>query len=210
VDRVARSGRLLLSATLVACAAKGTGEVIGVSPPRGSPASGSSAAPDAGARRAPPVARDFRERMVRLGELRVSRGHGERYGAVVWANDVARATWDAAVAPLPDGSVLVEEATDHAADRPAGLFVMEKREGTWQFSAVGADGDVADGARTARCAACHRDAPRDFVFPVAPAGQAKSAASSAAITTTAPTAVARTAATYDARIAGSADSPVSR
>jgi hypothetical protein len=151
--------------------------------------------------------------MVRVGELRVSRGHGERYGAVVWANDVARATWDAAVAPLPEGAVLVEEATDHTAggDRLAGLFVMEKRDGAWQFSAVGADGDVADGARTARCAACHRDAPRDSVFPVGPApGQAKSAASSAAITTTAPTAVARTAATYDARIAGSDDSPLSR
>ncbi len=150
--------------------------------------------------------------MVRVSERLLSRGHGERFDGVVWANDVARATWDAATGAMPDGAVLVEEASERAAggDRPAGLFVMEKRDGTWRFFAVGADGKVAEGPGVAACAACHRDAPRDSVFPVGPPAQPKSAASSAAIAMTAPTAVARTAATYDARSAGSADAPLSR
>jgi hypothetical protein len=159
-----------------------------------------------------PVARDFRERMARVGERQLSRGHAERFDAVVWANDVARAVWDEAVAPMPDGAMIVEEAVERGAkgDRAAGLLVMEKRDGSWRFVAIGADGEVVDDARVARCAACHREAPRDSVFPVGPPLQPKTTATSAAITTAAPTAVAAAAATYDARIAGSVALPSSR
>jgi hypothetical protein len=129
----------------------------------------------------------------------------------VWANDVARAAWDAAPAPMPDGAMLVEEAFAPTAQggRALGLLVMEKRAGAWRFVAVGADGEVVDDARVSACASCHREAPRDGVFPIAGA-QPSSAATSAAITATAPTAVASAAATNEARSAGRADSPSSR
>jgi hypothetical protein len=150
--------------------------------------------------------------MARVSERQLSRGHGERFDGIVWTNDVARAVWDAAGTPMPDGAVLVEEAIERSArgDRPAGLFVMEKRDAAWRYTVVSPDGEVIDDARVAPCATCHRDAPRDAVFPVGPAPQAKSAASSAAMTATAPTAVASAAATYEARSAGSADLPWSR
>lgn len=166
------------------------------------------------------MAPDFRARMVRVGERALSRGHAERFDAIVWANELAHAAWDDAVAPMPDGAMLVEEAVDRATpapaggavergERAAGLLVMEK-SGLWRFDSVGPDGDVADEARVAPCAACHREAPRDGVFPVGPPAQPKMATSSAAITATAPTSVARAAATYDARSAGAADAPSSR
>jgi hypothetical protein len=147
--------------------------------------------------------------MARLGARARSRGHGERFDAVVWANDVARAAWDTGPAPMPDGAMLIEEAFESAAQggRALGLLVMEKRGGTWRFVAVGADGDVVDDARVAACASCHREAPRDSVFPL---GQANSAASSAAITATAPTAVASAAATNETRSAGLAEAPSRR
>jgi hypothetical protein len=106
--------------------------------------------------------------MARVGERQLSRGHAERFDAVVWANDVARATFDAATGDLPDGAMLVEEAFERPPrDAPAGLLVMEKREGVWRFTAVGPRGEATEDAHTAAtCAACHRDAPRDSVFPL--------------------------------------------
>jgi hypothetical protein len=213
VDRLGRSGRVLLTVAVVglaACAAKGGGEAIGVSLPRGAPGGGGGRG-DGGLGKPSPVARDFRERMVRLDDRQLSRGHAERFDAIVWANDVARAAWDDALAPMPDGAMLVEEAIERAAqgDRPAGLLVMEKRDGSWRFVAVGADGEVVDDARVARCATCHREAPRDSVFPVGPP-QPKTTTTSAAMTMTAPTAVAAAAATHEARIAGSVALPSSR
>jgi hypothetical protein len=150
--------------------------------------------------------------MARVSDRQVSRGHAERFDAIVWANDVARAMWDDARASMPDGAMLIEEAIERTArgDRAAGLLVMEKREGTWRFVVVGADGEVVDDARVAACAACHQEAPRDGVFPVGPVAQAKTATSTAATTATAPTAVASAAATYDVRSAGSADLPSRR
>jgi hypothetical protein len=158
------------------------------------------------------VGADFRERMVQLGARGRSRGHAERFDAVVWANEVARAAWDAAPAPMPDGAMLVEEALEPTGPggRALGLLVMEKRGGTWRFVAVGADGEVVDDARVTPCASCHREAPRDSVFPLGSGGQPNSAASSAAITATAPTAVASAAATNETRSAGFAESPSRR
>jgi hypothetical protein len=149
--------------------------------------------------------------MARLGARARSLGHADRFEAVVWANDVARAAWDAAPAPMPDGSMLVEETFERASQggRALGLLVMEKRNGAWRFVAVGADGEVVDDARVSACASCHREAPRDSVFPLG-GGQPSKATTSAAITATAPTAVASAAATNEARSAGRADSPSSR
>ncbi len=109
---------------------------------------------------------DFRSKMARMGDLFLSKGHGERYQAILWLNDVARAAWDEAPREMPDGALVVEEAFDRGGrgDRPAGLFVMEKKGGAWRFVAVGPDGEVVADARVAPCAACHREAPRDSLF----------------------------------------------
>jgi hypothetical protein len=137
---------------------------VGVSSPR---ASEQLAGPmDGGHIEASPVAADFRARMARVSGRFVSRGHGERFEAVVWANDSARDAWTAAV-DMPVGAVLVEEAIERAAgeDRQAGLLVMLKEGDAWRFVAVSPAGEVAsDAARVAPCAQCHREAPRDSVF----------------------------------------------
>ncbi len=132
-----------------------------------------------------------------------SRGHGERFDAIVWVNDQALAAWDSG-GVMPDGAVLVEEALELAAkgDRPQGLLVMEKKDGAWTFRAVGTDGGVV---ADSRCATCHAEAPRDDVFRV---DQSRQAAITDAMTATVPTAVATMAATYDARSAGRADASV--
>jgi Cytochrome P460 len=108
---------------------------------------------------------DFRERMARVVERAPSHGHAERFDAVVWANDVGRAAWDGG-GDLPGGSMLVEEAIERTqkGDRPAGLLVMKKEGETWRFIVVDAAGNVAKEPQEALCAACHRDAPRDYVF----------------------------------------------
>jgi len=95
----------------------------------------------------------------------LSEGHAERFDATVWVAEDSRAAWGAG-SEMPDGAMLVEELVSRSAkgEKSAGLLVMAKRDGAWSFVSVGPDGDVVDDARTARCAACHRDAPRDFVF----------------------------------------------
>jgi hypothetical protein len=126
--------------------------------PRRQPVEGGAGAPS-------PVPADFRQHMARVGERAVSRGHAERFDGIVWANDAARAAWDAG-GEMPDGAMLVEEAIERTAkgDQAAGLLVMEKRGGGWRFTVVDAAGRVAEDTREAACAACHREAPRDYVF----------------------------------------------
>ena len=188
---------------VVACRGQAM-DAVGLSRVRPAP----STVIDAAVVKPSPIASDFRDHMTRMVPRQVSEGHGERFDAIVWVNEGARAGW-ASGGEMPDGAVLVEEALERAAkgDRAAGLFMMEKREGTWRFVAVGADGDVADDARTTRCASCHAQAPRDEVFCVS---QRTTTATMAAITATAPTSVASAAATYDARSAGPADAASSR
>jgi hypothetical protein len=180
-----------------------------VSTPRlaGASASAKAKAADAGARKPSPLGADFREHMARIVGRQLSRGHADRFDAIVWANDVGRAVWASAGA-MPDGAVLVEELIDRSSgeDRAAGLLVMRKGNGAWSFVSIGADGEVVDDARVAPCATCHGQAPSDFVFRP----QLSNTATSAAITATAPTAVATAAATYEARSAGSADAPSRR
>jgi hypothetical protein len=151
--------------------------------------------------------------MARVSERFVSHGHGDAFDAVVWANEPGRAALDSAT-DAPDGAVFVEDALRAVpgGEVQAGRLGMERRGGEWRFFAVEPDADASAVTPPASaCASCHRDAPRDFVFPLppsrAPAPQTHSAASSAAITATAPTAVAIPAATYDASSAGAAASP---
>ena len=142
------------------------GAPVGVSSPRSGVEVTGPRAVDAAAPVVPsPVAADFRAHMARVSERSVSRGHAERFDGVVWTNDVARAVWDGS-ADMPDGALLVEETIERTGkgDRAAGLLVMEKRAGAWRFVVVDAGGHVVEWTRAEACAACHEDAPRDFVF----------------------------------------------
>jgi hypothetical protein len=149
---------------------------VGISTPRTVMDSTTPRAVDAGAAAVPsPIAADFRAHMTRASERGVSRGHADRFDAVVWANDLAREAWGGA-GDMPDGAVLVEEAIERTpkGDRAAGLLVMEKHADAWRFVLVDATGHVVAWAREAACASCHKEAPHDFVFrldsaPVAPA-----------------------------------------
>ncbi len=176
-------------------------DAVGISTPRGAESSpvGEAATPEAGALVEGLLGKPMNNVLARQR----SRGHGERFDAIVWVNDQALAAWDSG-GVMPDGAVLVEEAVELASkgDRPQGLLVMEKKDSAWRFRAVGTDGGaVAD----SRCAACHDEAPRDDVFRV---DQSRQAAMTDAMTATVPTAVATMAATYDARSAGRADASV--
>jgi hypothetical protein len=102
--------------------------------------------------------------MTKVGERFLSRGHAEQFDAVIWANAVALSPRDGG-AVMPEGAMLLEEliARKGGGDRPAGLFVMEKRARLWRFVVVGTRGEVVSDARVAPCAECHREA-KDFVF----------------------------------------------
>jgi hypothetical protein len=175
VDHLARSGRGVLAVVGAALAGgllpgaagchRYEGPPVGYSDPRGFGAEGAKVAEAGAVADGSPVPADFKQKMVRVAERAPSQGHAGRFDGVVWANDVGRAVWDAA-GDFADGTMLVEEAVERTSkgDRAAGLLVMQKRAGTWAFAVVGADGVVAKDPQEAACVACHRDAPRDFVF----------------------------------------------
>jgi len=165
VDNVLRGGRLLLAVVVLGACRAEPGPAVGVSSPRTTLESSSPRTVDASAAVPSPVAADFREHMARLSERAVSRGHAERFDGVVWTNDVGRVGWDGP-GDMADGAMLVEEAIERTGkgDRAAGLLVMEKRAEGWRFVVVVAGGHVVEWTRVEACAACHRDAPRDFVF----------------------------------------------
>jgi hypothetical protein len=131
--------------------------VVGVSPPRAPELS--VAAPDAGAPEPSPVPDDFRSTMTQVGGPFLSRGHAQRFDAIVWANAAAGKQWDSP-GEMPVGAMLVEEALvrEGASDRPAGLLVMEKREAGWRFVVVTAEGEVQSGPHLTLCETCHREA----------------------------------------------------
>jgi hypothetical protein len=179
-------GRLAVVAAMVALCAGCRREppIVGVSSRRAIERNASGPS-DGGVPEPSPVPDDFRARMTKVGERFLSRGHAEHFDAVIWANDAAMSTRDAGavmpeggmalpdgatplqapVMPLPDGALLLEELIARRAggDRPAGLFVMEKRAGQWRFVVVGTRGEVVSDARVAPCAECHREA-KDLVF----------------------------------------------
>jgi hypothetical protein len=219
VDDVARGRRLVLSALGVVAAGGLAGGValfgclttdttpVGFSAPR---APERSSAKDGSA--PSPVPADFRTRLARVSDRILSRGHANGFDAIVWANEPARSgsNEDGGFA---DRSMFVEEALDRSPDAGStGLLVMDKRAGDWHFGIVNPDGEVAEEpVATTPCTACHREAPRDFVFlTTPPASQSSNAATTAPTTATAPSNVASPAATYDARSAGSAAPPSSR
>ncbi len=199
---------MLWAVTLVACRGEAGGPV-GVSAPR--PAEATRSRWDAGERKGAAFPMDFKARMTRVGEVRPSRGHAERFDATLWVNDPARPSWDGS-GEAREGAMLLEELSTRGVRgvRDAGLLVMTKESGAWRFVAVDPRGAVADGPRTAACVVCHREAPLDFVFVVASAPQSISANTNTPMIATAPTSVASDAATYDARSAGSAGLPSSR
>lgn len=216
MDDVVRSGRLVLTFALVVpapflaclgasggCAGRG-GDLVGISSPRATERPSTQRASDAMS----PVPADFRVQLSRLSGRFLSEGHGSEFEAVLWANEAAQAGVEGG--DYADGAMLVEELFARGAPDGGGaegLLVLQKQAEGWRFAAVGPDGDAVGDARVDPCAACHRDAPREFVFPLPGARYSSNADASAATTTIAPTTVATPAATYDARSAGSADAP---
>jgi hypothetical protein len=134
--------------------------VVGVSPPRAPDLS--VTAPDAGVPEPSPVPDDFRSTMTQVGGRFLSRGHAQRFDAVVWANAAADKSWDS-LGEMPVGAMLIEEAIvrEGGSDRPGGLLVMERREAGWRFVVVTAEGEVQSGARLTLCETCHREASGD-------------------------------------------------
>jgi hypothetical protein len=149
----------------MACGGGWRGPPVGVAAPRGLDR---AADVDGGEPAEPsPVPADFRTTMTRVRDRALSRGHGERFDGIVWANATATATATATTAATPDGALYVEEAIERgpSGDRPAGLLVMERRGGVWRYLAVMPSGEVVTGQPVAACVACHREAPADEVFP---------------------------------------------
>jgi hypothetical protein len=94
--------------------------------------------------------------MTPVSDRFLSRGHGERFDATVWAR--------AADGGAGEGAMYVEDLTARDGGvAAAGLLVMEKRGGVWRFLAVGPDGEVVDDAGAESCDPCHREA-KDQVF----------------------------------------------
>jgi hypothetical protein len=173
MGRRARSRRVFLilpipcacALAVLACGAGDSLGGIGVSGPR--PIDTHAAIVDAGSDVASPVPADFRTTMTRVAGKQASHGHADRYDVVVWANDGARSVWDSD-AEMPDGSMLVEELSEHVrgGEAAAGFFAMQKSAGSWRFFAVSPRGVVGADATVATCDACHRDAPHDHVFRI--------------------------------------------
>lgn len=176
MDALVRGGRLLLVVVGVGACRGEPGAAVGVSSPRTVTETTTPRTVDASAAIPSPVATDFREHMARITERGVSRGHAERFDGVVWTNDVGRVGWDGP-GDMADGAMLVEEAIERTGkgDRAAGLLVMEKRGESWRFVVVDGGGHVVTWTREEACVACHRDAPRDFVFHVESAAPAPAA-----------------------------------
>lgn len=109
--------------------------------------------------------------MTRVSGRFLSRGHGERFDAIVWANEAAQSAVRS-LGPAPNGATWVEEAfvKNVRGDDAEGFLVMQRRDG-WHFAAIDADGTVASDERVASCTACHSEAP-DSVFPLAPVNDA--------------------------------------
>ena len=150
---------------LAACSAPAAMSTVGVSAPRAPEAVAEADAGDAAPPPPPPVPPDFRSHMNRLSDRFLSRGHAERFDAVIWGN--AQVAPDASSdQDFPEGAVLVEEAVvrDTRGDHPFGLLVMTKEKDSFRFDAVDADGRVEPAERVAACATCHREAAH-FVFP---------------------------------------------
>ena len=75
--------------------------------------------------------------------------------------------------PFPPGSLLVaHHLSTTPGEAPLGTYVMQKLEsdagadGAWRFVVVDEKGAVVADGTLAACLNCHREAARDYVFPV--------------------------------------------
>jgi hypothetical protein len=166
-----------LAATCAACHDE-PAPIVGVSPPRAAGPERRATVSDAGADETSPVPADFRRRMKSMAGPFLSRGHGDRFDAVLWANPTAESHWDR-TDEMPDGAMLIEDAfvRDTGDPRPAGLFVMQRTAGAWRYWAIGVSGEIADDERVDACAECHRQARSEvfsFSFADASADEIKS------------------------------------
>ncbi len=169
---------------LAACKAAGPGEAVGVSANGG--AAAASSARNADARGAPDAAvlpKGYATTFRKLiAEPVVSEGHGVgRFVVTVYASDVAATAYDKGRAPYPVGAIFVAEHAERASTAARGrgpTFMMERLAdgdagaGGWRYTAIDGDGNVAPAEAVTMCTACHVDAPRDSVFPVAVAAPA--------------------------------------
>jgi hypothetical protein len=156
--------RVAVLAMLAGCRAAPMAPV-GASTPHPSPEATAARAADAAADLPVAVPADFRRHLLQVGARTLSRGHAERFDAIVWVNEASRRAWDEG-ADMPDGALLLEEAIERVdgQDRTTALLVMEKHAGTWRFTMADEHGQATIAASETACAGCHRDAPRDFVF----------------------------------------------
>jgi hypothetical protein len=156
-----RAVALSVALGTVSCGGR-EGTLVGVSSPRA--AERAPGVADAATAAPWTAASDFRSRLSRISERFVSRGHAERFDAIVWGDDASRTLGDAG-ADFAEGTMFVEEALVPGADAGGlGLLMMEKRAGAWRFAALSPEGEMASDSRVAPCTDCHREAPRDFVF----------------------------------------------
>lgn len=122
--------------------------------------------------------KDYATTFRKLNAARfVSVGHAPgRWDVDVYANDVAASAVAASSRKMPVGAVFVEEHFERAdGDARGPVMMMTKREpgyasehGDWQWTVVGAGGQVAFDGVVESCAGCHDDAPSDGFFRVAP------------------------------------------
>ena len=90
-----------------------------------------------------------------------SRGHPPEQTVEVRVNEAARASYANLVTDtvFPDGSVLVElsRGTGHS-------YAMSKSNGAWSYLELDTKGRLLDRGALGFCAACHAQAPADYVF----------------------------------------------
>jgi hypothetical protein len=119
--------------------------------------------------------RDFRTTFTKASRARfVSKGHlDDRFSVDVYVNAQASSAYASESAPFAPGAMLVKEQFDRRDGQPAGILAMEKREpgydaenGDWRWIVIDAKGALVREGKLERCAACHRESKRDFVFRV--------------------------------------------
>ena len=107
-----------------------------------------------------------------VGEPRIS-GHrlGDEQGTI---RIDAAATPYASGLPVPAGAVIVESLSPEVGGAPTVHFVMTKRQqgyfpagGDWEYLVVDAAGGVLASGELPKCARCHAEAARGFLFGAA-------------------------------------------
>lgn len=120
---------------------------------------------DAGPAAAAP---EFKSRMKRVGERFESKGHAAgRWDAELYANGIAESGWSTD-SPFPEGAEFAMEHIERQGDKSSGPVMTMKKgsSGAWVFGVINARGESLNGRALESCTACHKDAPRDSVFPI--------------------------------------------